>query len=1089
MFGRGVNNLLQALPELEHVDGSMIRRLLTHAWLDVVGGGVLSSEHESGDGSLQVVRRLSLALQTHAVLATGIEHATRAACAFVAAEALDIDRHRGSELSKSGVDIERLITGLLYATAGYDSNAAVAVRGLEIDRVDRSASQVHALRSTWALLTGEPMPALPESQDLDSSLHGRVSAALWTRIGELVQEFGLWLRNPTAGPTDADDALARLASDLRLSRDEVPTASYSDAQHLTRILSVAFGEMRSRALRRLSGPPGNPMTYMAFVERRCRTRPLLWPAAAEYAAAGLAGARLSAVVAVPTGAGKSAVADLAIQHAIGSGWVLYLAPTNALVGQIRRQLQRDHPGVEIREFAGGLEYTTLPEESVDSAGEGQVLVMTPEKCALVLRQSPDKLANLALLIFDEAHLLGDLHGRGALSELVISDIVAARGDVTVLLMSALISNPDALAEWLTRIQGRRAFVVREPWRPTRTLRAVVGIDRAATIEAARPAGDLLASLPMRRRHVPFEARLALLAGLQGPWATPSRDDYELLPLRIVTPMNVSRRKEDNRITIARDSLSVRKTVQALAQALASRGETVMAFLPRSKHDSFLAALELEGFDGTELTPVVRALLGLAEAELGIHTLVADVLQKGVGLHTSALISEERRASEIAFDAGAIPVLFATGTLAQGLNLPATSVIIGGTDIGYDPNATYADKVGQQRSQLLNAIGRAGRANVAARSLALVVPNEPPILDGDTAVETILPHAAFLAEEDASTHVRSALDDFVERARLGRLIPDQLGASDHLAIAYLTGDGRAGRILRNAWAGVGLEAADIAAIGSSIQSISEQMVLSGGGAPWAIECARRSGLPLPVAVHASRFVPANLDATDGLDHVDGWLDLLVGMIFDMDPSILRLALARRDFTSTLLEGCWSTSIGARATARAAMSETLRTWLRGDPLIAVAAAAHREGVVRGPGRGQNDVLPRTIRLVSVGIGFGLTRLAGLLVATVEVASEYGSIEEVETRAHAALLRVPLALRLGASDRTAMAFLRAGARPRAVARVLAKSTRIPLEGVIDDEELLAWASRRLRDLGDPTDLEQQWDEGERTLVRQFILTRSER
>jgi len=84
-------------------------------------------------------------------------------------------------------------------------------------------------------------------------------------------------------------------------------------------------------------------------------------------------------------------------------------------------------------------------------------------------------------------------------------------------------------------------------------------------------------------------------------------------------MNVTRPRGGGEITVDGDSASVRPTVEALAQLLGDRGQKVMAFLPRSKHDSFLAALTVRGFDGVELGATVQALLGLADAELGVES--------------------------------------------------------------------------------------------------------------------------------------------------------------------------------------------------------------------------------------------------------------------------------------------------------------------------------------------------------------------------------------------------------------------------------------------------------------------------------------
>jgi superfamily II DNA or RNA helicase len=96
-----------------------------------------------------------------------------------------------------------------------------------------------------------------------------------------------------------------------------------------------------------------------------------------------------AVVSVPTGAGKSALAELAIAQTVRDGWVLYLAPTNPLLAQARQDLTRalsPPENVQVRDFLGGAEYTQLEGEALGVIADSNVLVMTAEKCSLALRQ-------------------------------------------------------------------------------------------------------------------------------------------------------------------------------------------------------------------------------------------------------------------------------------------------------------------------------------------------------------------------------------------------------------------------------------------------------------------------------------------------------------------------------------------------------------------------------------------------------------------------------------------------------------------------------------------------------------------------------
>jgi len=1087
MFNEGVRQLLRSLPQLGGLDDSTVYRLLSGAWLEVVERGELDAPEMGTDPSGAELRRLAMALQVDAILREDMNSQIAKASAFVAAEALEIAKEL--EGLDGDPEFEQVLIALLYFIAGYDANASVAVRSLQID-LEREPSARYALHSVIALLSGDPLPQFEGEEDESALLHERIEAALMQRIGEIVSGFATWLRDPEVTTGSETEELLTLAEELRLNEGDVPIGAHAQIQHFARVLAVALSEARSRALRDITPPEGEPQTYTQFLARRCAAQPLLWPAAADYTARALPGPSANAIVSVPTGAGKSAVADLAIQHAIIKGWVLCIAPTNALVSQIRRQLRGDHPGVSIREFFGGIEYTTIAGEALEEINTGEVLVMTPEKCSLALRQSPQAFADLSLLVFDEAHTLGDERGRGALSELVLAEVLVRAENVVVLLMSALIENPKVLAGWLGTVQGREVIVVSEPWRPTRTLRAVVGVDRAAAYELAAAPAERLAGMSPKRKNQKFVVPLTVLAGLRGAWSTNDAEDYSLHRIGASTHMRVSRNPLGE-VELDEESAETRPIVEALSQLLGEREQKIMSFLPRSRHDCFVAALSLEGFGEVEISSTVESFLALAEAELGLPSLLEEALRKGAGVHTSALLVEERRASELSFLEGDTRVLFATGTLAQGLNLPATTVIVGGTQIGYAPEQTAEEKLRLQRSQLLNAIGRAGRARVAMRSLALVVPNRPPLLDKETVAEVVLPGAKFLAEEDASTPVISALRPLLSRIEDNTVDRDDLWGDDQIVLSYLApaeGEAEAPKILRSSLGAFQLNLQDEAdALAAAIGDLGRYTVESVVGPAWAAEAARRSGVVLPIAARFSTFLTRAIVEEALPERTGQWLALMLAAISLVPPDELGMLLEKEAFNSTKLSGMWSEDPTEREAAFTALSSILQLWIGGAPFSEIGGAAHGSDPIANPKRGQTHPLPRTIRLVDQGIGFGLTRAAGLLAAAIDVAIENGAVPAPDDESRQQLERLPVVLRFGAIDPVALALLRSGARPRAVAHLLAERLQPP-DGEQRDDALRGWAANQLARLGDEID-EIFVDSDERQLIAQFLIAREAR
>ena len=86
-------------------------------------------------------------------------------------------------------------------------------------------------------------------------------------------------------------------------------------------------------------------------------------------------------------------------------------------------------------------------------------------------------------------------------------------------------------------------------------------------------------------------------------------------------------------------------------------------------------------DGQSFPQLVESLLTIAEYELGVRTVLRDLLRHGTPVHTSAMLTVEQLASEWMFLRNHAKLMFAPGTLAQGLNLPAVAVFVAGTSMG------------------------------------------------------------------------------------------------------------------------------------------------------------------------------------------------------------------------------------------------------------------------------------------------------------------------------------------------------------------------------------------------------------------------
>jgi RAD3-like DEAD/DEAH box helicase/helicase-like protein len=1083
MFNRGVDELLESLPTLGDLSPDGVRRMLSRAWLEAVDHRDLGGPGPNNGTFTRELRRLATALEVHAILPADVDTETLRACAFVGAEALEISREVSpnteedeSWLFGSSKQFERVEAGLLYLVAGYDANAGIIGRALSrpMEEPGEGPDISHwtlSLIVDFLLLRPPSRTDLPDPPRDDALLSTQVRHAIWETLGRSVAAHLGWL---TFGDDESDSAaeqLRDLASQLESHGDGSPGAAHhSDLHHLVLLVAAACDATGWRALRRVPSPDDDGGRFHDYQRRRARTRPLLWPAAADYAAAALPGPHSHAVVSVPTGAGKSAVAELAVAQAVRDGWVLYLAPTNALVGQIRRQLYEvigKLQGVEVREFLGGSEYTELAGEALGEIADRQVLAMTPEKCSLALRQNPEVFERLALCIIDEAHTIGARDSRAVIAELVVSEVLHRAPTARVLMMSALLGNPDELQRWLAGATGLDAVVIDRPWRPTRTLRAIAGFDEEQADAAAESAQSELDQLPPYRKNVEFDAPLALLAGLQGAWRSSDSVDYALVRTSITAPLGWHRDKGP--VLQGYRNPAVRSLVQALGE----RGHRVLAFLPRSRHDSFSLARDIAGFSGEEgpvLGDEIEALLRLADAELGAPSMLRDALNKRVAVHTSAMLREEQRASELAFDGEIAWALFATGTLAQGLNLPATAVVIGGTEIGWDKEASEAEKARRARSQLLNAIGRAGRANVAARSMAVVVPNRALAFNPQTNAAETVEEAEFLQEEDASSDVSSQLDGLIAKALDGSLDMTTMSAPEQTAFAFLSfaaGNGDAEGVLSRSWAAQRAGAAPQADEVASALGYLGQQFLSDAQAPeWVALAAHRAGIALPEAA-ALYLSMRNLLADQPAPRtVSQWSAALIDVLRSLSLPTLQRVLLVQPYKSTALSDIWSEDPEEREQGWNAWRVTLAAWLDGEVLLDVATHAHQRDLEGNAKRGQSDPLPRILRVINDGFGFGLSTAAGALGAIVSAGQEAEGDDPwaIPPDSSRSLALLPLAIRLGASTPLSIAWMRAGARPRVVAHLLSHRVEEPPDlEQLDDDALRAWARAKLDEIAE--------------------------
>ncbi|WFD43545.1 RNA helicase [Malassezia psittaci] len=355
----------------------------------------------------------------------------------------------------------------------------------------------------------------------------------------------------------------------------------------------------------------------------------------------------------PTGAGKTNVAMLTILHEMGkyrneqgsfdlnAFKIVYVAPMKALVAEQAANF-RD------RLAAFGVQVNELTGDTQltkAQIAETQVIVTTPEKWDVVSRKSTDaSYTNLVrLVIIDEIHLLHD--DRGPVLEAIVARTIRRMeqlGDpVRIVGLSATLPNYRDVATFL-RVNPESGLLYFEAnYRPCPLRQEYVGITESKAIK-----------------------RLQLLNEITYDKTLEHAGKNQLL---IFTH---SRKETAKTAKYIRD--------RAMEQ------ETLGQFLPQSTASREILQTELENVQDANLK---------------------DVLPYGFGIHHAGMNRADRQLVEDLFADGHIQVLVSTATLAWGVNLPAHTVIIKGTQI-YNPEKSRWCELSPQ--DMLQMLGRAGR---------------------------------------------------------------------------------------------------------------------------------------------------------------------------------------------------------------------------------------------------------------------------------------------------------------------------------------------------------------------------------------------
>ena len=457
------------------------------------------------------------------------------------------------------------------------------------------------------------------------------------------------------------------------------------------------------------------------------------------------------LVAAPTGAGKTLVGEFAVHLALERGFkAFYTTPIKALSNQKYADLVRRHGPQRVGLLTG--------DSSIN--GDADVVVMTTEVLRNMLYTGSDSLDRLGYVVMDEVHYLADRF-RGAVWEEVIIHLPR---DVIVVSLSATVSNAEEFGAWLGTVRGQTRVVVEERrpvplWQHMMVGRRLYDLfvettgddDQGHTTINAVVNPELIEAIETFRRGTDRRGRLLDAGGPRGRRGTArgAPSSYESDGAR--------RRKGANSRGATRGAPAAAGTRDVVAPAgggRPSRAEVIdrldrAGLLPaitfifsRAGCDAAVGQLLAWGtrlVDDDE-AEAIRELVetriaGLATEDL--HVLgywdFVEGLTRGFAAHHAGMLPTFREIVEELFTSGRIKAVFATETLALGINMPARSVVL--EKLVKFNGIAHADITPAEYTQLT---GRAGRRGIDVEGHAVVVWNahlDPAVVGGLASTRT------------------------------------------------------------------------------------------------------------------------------------------------------------------------------------------------------------------------------------------------------------------------------------------------------------------------------------------------------------------
>lgn len=369
------------------------------------------------------------------------------------------------------------------------------------------------------------------------------------------------------------------------------------------------------------------------------------------------------VVQMPTSAGKTLLAEFLILQTKAldpKAKIVYIVPTRALINQILFDLKTDFDKIGFVVEKTSVTIEIDPAENLFLENEIDVLISTPEKLDLLIRRDHPSVKEVSLFIVDEAHTIKDGE-RGAKLELLLSILKRERPKANFMLLSPFL--------------GKAAVMISDWLAGDRNKIAPIYIDW-------KPAEKVIMSINENTRQKRFE--FTFLPSSQGYKAVTKEETYSI----------------ESEFQV-KSSGKKRRLLEYSAKKFSADGKTVLCLCYGPGTADTKAKFLYDQIDKESSSALLQLAAKFIEDEIGSPTQLTEVLSKRIAVHHSGLTEDIRLLIEHLIRQREIKYVFATTTIAHGINFPVSTVFFDDYRIGSKGKTL-------DHNDFWNVSGRAGR---------------------------------------------------------------------------------------------------------------------------------------------------------------------------------------------------------------------------------------------------------------------------------------------------------------------------------------------------------------------------------------------